>query len=143
MIKYKSKALEAIHELSESLYEIGTINQETMEHFDRACLEHDYALIDKPTVTGVPWEPQPSEDVTTKGYIESLMPQEYKNHVKKIEAKYNKLKLNMEVRKKSHTMTIGHLLDILENLSKDTKILDVSKITYIMHKDGEIAVRFE
>lgn len=97
----------------------------------------------EPTVTGVSWEPQPSEDVATKGYIESLMPQEYKNHVKEIETKYSKLKLDMEVMTESHTMTIGHLLDILENLSKNTKILDVSKITYVIHKDGKIAVRFE
>ena len=79
-----------------------------------------------------PLEPKPSEDVST--YVKSLLPEEYQNFSKKYVD---------EINKDSTHMTIGHLLDILQNSPKDTKILDVSRITYVMHKDGEIAVRFE
>ena len=36
--KYRSDAFAAIHETMEALHEVGTIDKQTMRHFDEACL---------------------------------------------------------------------------------------------------------
>lgn len=36
--RYRSEAMAAIHETMESLYEIGTVDKQTMRRFDEACL---------------------------------------------------------------------------------------------------------
>lgn len=36
--KYRSKALAAVHETMEALYEVGAVNKQTMREFDDACL---------------------------------------------------------------------------------------------------------
>jgi len=43
--KYRSEALEAVHETMKSLYEIGTIDKKTMHQFDEACLVPAHSLI--------------------------------------------------------------------------------------------------
>ncbi len=38
--KYKSEAMEAIHQTMEGLYDSGIINKKTMRNFDESCLEN-------------------------------------------------------------------------------------------------------
>lgn len=38
-LKYRSAALEALHESMQDLYEINLIDAETMKSFDESCLE--------------------------------------------------------------------------------------------------------
>jgi putative transcriptional regulator len=37
-LKYKSEAMEAIHQTIEGMYRAGTVDQETMRSFDESCL---------------------------------------------------------------------------------------------------------
>jgi putative transcriptional regulator len=43
--KYKSEALEAIHESARDMHEIGLLSDERMRHFDEACLVQPVATV--------------------------------------------------------------------------------------------------
>ena len=50
-MKYKSEAMEAIHEMMQDAHEIGLLSDEKMRYFDKACLTKVEPLSEKEDLT--------------------------------------------------------------------------------------------